>query len=40
MATAATITVAEAGEIVRLGELEPESIATPHLYVEHLVARK
>jgi len=39
MATAATITVAEAGEIVPLGELEPESIATPHLYVDHLVAR-
>src|SRR5262245_21422652 len=39
MATAATITIAEAGEIVPLGELEPESIATPHLYVDHLVAR-
>jgi 3-oxoacid CoA-transferase A subunit len=39
MATAATITVAEAGEIVPVGELEPESIATPHLYVDHLVAR-
>ena len=39
MATAATVTVAEAGEIVPLGELEPESIATPHLYVDHLVAR-
>jgi 3-oxoacid CoA-transferase A subunit len=39
MATAATITIAEAGEIVRVGGLEPESIATPHLYVDHLVAR-
>jgi 3-oxoacid CoA-transferase A subunit len=39
MATAATITVAEAAEIVPVGELEPESIATPHLYVDHLVAR-
>jgi 3-oxoacid CoA-transferase A subunit len=39
MATAATITIAEAGEIVPVGELEPESIATPHLYVDHLVAR-
>ena len=38
MATAATITIAEAGEIVPVGELEPESIATPHLYVDHLVA--
>jgi len=38
MATAATITIAEAGEIVPVGELEPESIVTPHLYVDHLVA--
>jgi 3-oxoacid CoA-transferase A subunit len=37
MATAAAITIAEAGEIVRVGELEPESIATPHLYVDYLV---
>jgi 3-oxoacid CoA-transferase A subunit len=39
MATAARITVAEAGEILAIGELDPESIATPHLYVDHLVAR-
>jgi 3-oxoacid CoA-transferase A subunit len=39
MATAATITIAEAGEIVPVGELEPESIATPHLYVDYLVRR-
>ena len=38
MATAARITIAEAGEIVPVGELDPESIATPHLYVDHLVA--
>jgi 3-oxoacid CoA-transferase A subunit len=38
MATAATITIAEAGEIVPVGVLEPESIATPHLYVDYLVA--
>ncbi len=37
MATAATITIAEAGEIVDVGELEGESIVTPHLYVDHLV---
>ena len=37
MATAATITIAEAGEVVPVGELEPESIATPHLYVDYLV---
>jgi 3-oxoacid CoA-transferase subunit A/3-oxoadipate CoA-transferase alpha subunit len=40
MATAARITIAEAGEVVPVGELEPESIVTPHLYVDHLVARK
>lgn len=39
MATAARITIAEAGEIVSVGELEPESIVTPHLYVDYLVAR-
>lgn len=39
MATAATITVAEAGEILPVGALEPESIVTPHLYVDQLVAR-
>jgi 3-oxoacid CoA-transferase A subunit len=38
MATAATVTIAEAGEIVAVGQLEPEAIATPHLYVDHLVA--
>jgi 3-oxoacid CoA-transferase A subunit len=37
MATAATITIAEAGEIVPVGVLEAESIATPHLYVDYLV---
>ena len=39
MATAATLTVAEAGEIVGVGELEPEAVMTPHLYVDFLVAR-
>ena len=38
MATAATITIAEVGEIVPVGELDPEAIITPHLYVDHLVA--
>jgi 3-oxoacid CoA-transferase subunit A/3-oxoadipate CoA-transferase alpha subunit len=37
MATAATITIAEAGEILPVGALEPESIVTPHLYVDYLV---
>ena len=39
MATAAAITIAEAGEVVAAGELEPESVVTPHLYVDLLVAR-
>ena len=37
MATAATVTIAEAGEIVPVGGLESESIVTPHLYVDYLV---
>ena len=37
MATAARITVAEAGEIVPLGELDAEAVVTPHLYVDFLV---
>jgi 3-oxoadipate CoA-transferase alpha subunit len=39
MATAARTTIAEAGEIVEVGELEPESVHTPHLYVDVLVER-
>jgi acyl CoA:acetate/3-ketoacid CoA transferase alpha subunit len=38
MATAARVTVAEAGEIVAVGELAPEDVVTPHLYVDTLVA--
>jgi 3-oxoadipate CoA-transferase, alpha subunit len=37
MATAATITIAEVSELVAVGDLEPEAVATPHLYVDHLV---
>jgi 3-oxoadipate CoA-transferase, alpha subunit len=40
MATAATITIAEAGEVVAVGTLEPESVATPHLYVDYLVEKQ
>jgi 3-oxoacid CoA-transferase A subunit len=39
MATAAAITIAEGGEIVPVGELEPESVVTPHLYVDYLVEK-
>ena len=37
MATAASVTIAEVGEIVPVGGIEPESIVTPHLYVDRLV---
>jgi 3-oxoacid CoA-transferase A subunit len=37
MATAARVTIAEAGDVVGVGDLEPESVHTPHLYVDHLV---
>ena len=40
MATAARVTIAEVGEIVPSGELEPESIHTPHLYVDALVVTR
>jgi 3-oxoacid CoA-transferase A subunit len=40
MATAAKIVVAEVDEIVPRGELDPEQIVTPHLYVDHLVLAK
>jgi 3-oxoacid CoA-transferase A subunit len=37
MATAAHKVVAEVDEVVEIGELDPERVATPHLYVDHLV---
>lgn len=37
MATAARKVVAEVDELVEPGELDPERIATPHLFVDHLV---
>lgn len=37
MAAAATLTVAEAREIVPVGGIEPEGVATPHLYIDLLV---
>jgi 3-oxoacid CoA-transferase A subunit len=37
MATAARKVVAEVDEVVEVGELDPELVATPHLYVDHLV---
>jgi 3-oxoacid CoA-transferase subunit A/3-oxoadipate CoA-transferase alpha subunit len=37
MATAAKTVIAEVDEVVEVGELSPEEIATPHLFVDHLV---
>lgn len=38
MATAATVTIAEVSRIVPLGELDPEIIITPGIFVKRLVA--
>jgi len=40
MATAAKFVIAEVDEIVEVGELSPEEIVTPHLYVDVLVKSK
>ena len=37
MATAADITIAEVDEIVGVGELDPESIVTPGIYVNRII---
>ena len=37
MATAATTTIAEVAEVVEIGELDPESIVTPCIYVDRVV---
>lgn len=37
MATAGKIVVAEVDEIVEVGELKPDEITTPHVYVDYLV---
>ncbi|MBK5446930.1 CoA transferase subunit A [Peribacillus sp. TH24] len=37
MATAANIVIVEVDEIVETGELSPEEIVTPHLYVDYIV---
>jgi len=39
MAGAAKVTIAEVDEIVELGELDPEAIVTPGVYVDRVVAR-
>ena len=39
MAGAATVTIAEVDEIVELGDLDPDGIHTPGIYVDRVVAR-
>ena len=39
MATAARVTIAEASEVVPVGGIEPESVMTPHLYIDELVVQ-
>ena len=39
MATAAHVTIAEVDEIVEVGELDPETIVTPAIYVDRVVKR-
>ena len=37
MATAATVTIAEVEQLVELGRIDPEHVATPGIYVRHVV---
>jgi 3-oxoacid CoA-transferase subunit A len=39
MATAADIVIAEVDEIVEVGELSPEEIVTPHLFVDYVTLK-
>lgn len=40
MATAASLVIAEVDEIVEVGALDPESVVTPHVLVDHLVVKE
>jgi 3-oxoacid CoA-transferase A subunit len=40
MATAAKTTIAEVAQIVELGELDPEAVVTPGIFVDRLIRRK
>jgi 3-oxoacid CoA-transferase subunit A len=39
MATAADVVIAEVDEIVEVGQISPEEIVTPHLYVDFIVVK-
>ena len=36
MATAATVTIAEVEELVEVGELDPDKVMTPSIYVKRI----
>ena len=37
MAMAANVTIAQGSEVVELGEIDPEHIITPGIFVQHVV---
>jgi 3-oxoadipate CoA-transferase alpha subunit len=37
MAMAADVTIAQVSEVVELGELDPEVVITPGIFVQHVV---
>jgi 3-oxoacid CoA-transferase A subunit len=37
MATAAEITIVEVDKLVKPGQIDPEAVVTPHVYVDHIV---
>ena len=37
MATAADIVIVEADEIVEVGELDPNFVMTPHIFIDYIV---
>jgi 3-oxoadipate CoA-transferase alpha subunit len=39
-ATAATTTIAEVKQIVPIGELDPEAVVTPGIFVDRIVRRR
>ena len=39
MATAADIVIVEAEKVVKTGEIEPENVMTPHIFVNYIVGR-
>jgi 3-oxoadipate CoA-transferase alpha subunit len=40
MATAAKTTIAQVSEIVEIGEIDPETVVTPGIFVKHVALVK